>query len=1406
MNKLLPIYIVLFFSLISVKVLAVCSAHSGNATLNEIMKEGGNGGVFIEIELLDLAISSVIYDQWTIRICHDEGNGNNQSSECKDISVADMNDATQWIWVEDPIIDKGFIDFQDGFDLSLLDKSGQFIDYIQVGNYSGQNFPVPLPDQCGYNELEYVFPIPNDITNGTKILLRKPDGTGEWLESKNLNEYPATPGGGNDGSSGAALVVDYRLEETLWDGSVAEVVDNTGNGNNGQSLNGANTNDAFSALTGSPGTCGYGEFDGVDAHVSIPDNDLLDMSDSLTITAWVYPTKAAQQVIVSKARRNSNKNNYQLSLGAGNTLLFQYNSGGVGKSVSTFTSVPIDTWSHVAITYTDGVQRFYINGVQTDTGNNTGILDTNDTTLDIGGEISWDNLPNGAFFFEGRIDEVRVYDGALTGAEVRVVASETHDCSSLLIAYYQMDELAWNGTSNEVVNQVRNSLHGTAIRGAKTDNITPALPGPLGTCGYGTFDDGRREYVQVDDDDALDFTDELTITTWIYPTRLPTGNNLMSILSKDENYEFHVDSAGKIFWWWDTDNFRTDNAVIVELNKWYHIAITYKSGQQYIYVNGQVAGDNDHLGLLNTNNDPLQIGQDQGFNGRYFEGYIDEVKIYDGALSDTEVYDIFEERHPCESFIDHFEIDALNGQGLTCEVDTVTLRACSDASCNTLNHDNFLVSLTVSEGNNPVLTKEVTIVGGEVNIDYRYTKLGIATLSLDQTFECINGSPTDCDVTFVDAGFRFVADKSGTALPLQLSGKPSDIGFNADTLRIEAVKADPLDPSACIPLLIGDPADVAVIDMAASYQSPISGSQSVNISGTDIDTAVSGTAFDDLPFSGVTLDFSDLPQNSAEYIFTYPNAGSIVLNARYELPDDEGNPSGDFIKGTSNPIIVRPFAFDLFVDKNLPTGDTAYKVNPAATDGSGGEEDVFTVAADEIRINTRAVAWKTGDDANANGLADQGEDLTTNATTNNFIDVSLSNLSHTQLLPTSDIDGTLSVETGAEFTFGSQVDIATYDEVGIISLQALKEDYLAAGVSIEGNTPYVGRFIPSHFTITSIADGILTGTCSVGDSTELPFVYSGQMLSGSPTKGALSYLTTPSFVIEARNKDDVLTQNYIDDFLKLSLTSFQRLMVPNFAVPSVSTLAPVTDTSRMGKDTTNLVRLTANLDDANFTGVKGVISYSYHDDDNFVYAHEENSEVNEFTSDIDLSMVSIIDSDSVAAQDYDLDSANGLILTLKPSGKLIRFGRAQLANSYGPDTSDLPQTLSVNYYTDDGYVLSKNDTCTTYDYNNISLSNISLDPALTPVQVIVPGKFSDELPLGETRDIILEAPTDSIKGVNTGQVGVIYNISDWLQYDWAYDTEGVDGLFNDNPRGIATFGIYRGNDRIIYQREIEKTN
>jgi len=966
MNKLLPIYIVLFLSLISAKVLAACSAHVGKATLNEIMKEGGNNGVaFIEIDLLDLSITPVTYDQWTMRICHDEGNDNNQTKQCKSVSVADMNDATPWIWAAEPIIDKDYIDFQDGFDLSLLDGNGQFIDYIQIKGYSGQNFQ----DSCRYDDLQYVFPIPSDIENGTKILLRKPDGTGEWKESKNLNEYPPTPGGGNDG-------------------------------------------------------------------------------------------------------------------------------------------------------------------------------------------------------------------------------------------------------------------------------------------------------------------------------------------------------------------------------------------------------------------DPV---------------------------------------------IHHFEIDTLNGQGLTCEPDVISVKACSNVSCNTLIHDAVDVVLSVSDGNGVVLNKNITVVGGEIDVEYIHTKAEVVNLSLDQTYICIYGDPATCDVAFSDAGFRFISS-AGTSLPVQLSGKPSKVGYNADTLKIEAVETDA--SGACAPLLVTG----SVIDMAASYQTPSTGTKAVNISGTDIGMAPASTAFDSLPFTGVALDFGGVSQHSAEYIFTYPDAGAMQLHARYELPDDDGNPSGNFIKGSSNSIYVRPFAFDIFVDKNLPVNDIDYKVNPAAVDASGGVEDVFTVAGGEIRIKTRATVWKSGDDANINGFADQGEVLTDNDTTENFTGVTLTSLIHGLVAPISGTLGDITVPVGESFNLGVQLDSAIYSEVGIISLLAQQNNYLAAGINIEGTVPYVGRFIPDHFILEKI-DGDLAAYCDNETLPQvMPFAYSGQMSTATPSLGgAIRYSFNPSFTITAKSLNGAnTTLNYTGDFMKLVAGSIIR---KTFSVGTDTFFAPMFDGNKDGSQGTKLA-LTSDLKSVTTQSLRdnealGVVTYTYRNEDNFVYHHELNAETNIFATDINLPIVSVIDEDDVTAQDADGDFDGGdpsnaldSVLTLEPAAVEIRFGRAQLQNSFGPETSNLPQPLSVNYFEDGQYKIADTDQCTPYNATNMTVTNTGVvEPLPLPLPDVEPanGDFITEVPPGITRAIELAAPGAG----NTGQVCISYNILPWLQYKWATDPANlqcayiagdVDGLFNDNPFAIATFGIYRGNDRIIYQREIEKTN
>jgi|GEM_PF-2950761 len=749
--------------------------------------------------------------------------------------------------------------------------------------------------------------------------------------------------------------------------------------------------------------------------------------------------------------------------------------------------------------------------------------------------------------------------------------------------------------------------------------------------------------------------------------------------------------------------------------------------------------------------------------------------------------------------IDHYQIEH-NGNGLTCSPETITIKACTNSVCSPLSSE--AVSLDFqSDG----ITKEALTFTGSTTISLSQTTADILTLGIiNETIPpanatvCIGGNPNLCDIIFADTGFRFFENIESNPIPTQISAKQSNI------LKIQSIEKNP-DTGACQAVFI----DTTAIEMAATCVDPTACAGSQVAINTDNISTIDNIS--PLLYSSVNLNFNDNTVNSAEFIFTYPDAGKIKLHARYNIPDENGDPSGNYMFGTSNKFVVRPFGFFIDVVNNL-------KATTAT-------EAKFIAAGAEFTTIVKAVQWQ----------ADNDTDLSNNLVTKNFgseanaetVEVTpnmvLPNLS---TFPVSGILGTLSGNIFNTFSLGTSIeqgiatnDDMTYSEVGIISLSANLTDnsYLGAD-DVVGNEPYVGRFIPDHFVLEKI-DGDLAAYCEnpalAGD---ILFAYSGQMNSVSPSTGAIRYKVNlnPSFTITAKSLGSAnnTTLNYTGDFMKLVGSSITR--------PALSF-----DYAEDGSLGTKLV-LTADLKAVNTSDLVndealGVITYTYNEDDNFVYHHELNAEINKFTTDINLPIASVIDPDGVTALDADgdfdndgnLSNALDSVLTLEPVGVEIRFGRAQLENSYGPETSNLPQPLSVNYFKDGQYIVAENDQCTAYNAAKMSLTNIDLInfslvpalPAITPAS----GQFIDGTPPGVIRAIELTAPGAD----NTGQVCVSYDIFPWLQYKWATDPSNlqcpftstdVDGLFNDNPFSMAAFGIFRGNDRIIYQREIEKIN
>ena len=200
------------------------------------------------------------------------------------------------------------------------------------------------------------------------------------------------------------------------------------------------------------------DFDGSNDYINIPHNAALQLSDEITITAWVKSTDwttTKWRNIISKGRSvDFQESNYELWLYNSNTtsmyIAFYYlNDAHVetraGKTISIPTYMPLNTWTHIALVhkYTDSTAlKIYFNGVDVaPTWNTPSDVKTPHTTtraIAIGAGINWDGTAEE--FWTGQIADVRIYNRILPLSEIqsnmhRYIVAETG-----LVGYWRLNE------------------------------------------------------------------------------------------------------------------------------------------------------------------------------------------------------------------------------------------------------------------------------------------------------------------------------------------------------------------------------------------------------------------------------------------------------------------------------------------------------------------------------------------------------------------------------------------------------------------------------------------------------------------------------------------------------------------------------------------------------------------------------------------------------------------------------------------------------------------------------------------------------------------------------------------------------------------------------------------------------
>ncbi len=153
---------------------------------------------------------------------------------------------------------------------------------------------------------------------------------------------------------------------------------------------------------------------------------------------------------------------------------------------------------------------------------------------------------------------------------------------------------------------------------------------------------GENSNINIPDSDNLNVSQSVTIMAWA-----KSAKNKTAKIAQKGDWDGYGLGFDKWNGWFahlkfidgSTSTLKWDGGLPLT-NQWYHLAMTYDGSQSRFYVNGLLKNSQDKSGLLYRNTRPFSIGSDNA-EQKYFNGCIDEVLLYNSALSAEEISDYY---------------------------------------------------------------------------------------------------------------------------------------------------------------------------------------------------------------------------------------------------------------------------------------------------------------------------------------------------------------------------------------------------------------------------------------------------------------------------------------------------------------------------------------------------------------------------------------------------------------------------------------------------------------------------------------------------------------------------------------------------------------------------------------------
>jgi len=311
------------------------------------------------------------------------------------VSINHVNDSTSTTAVSIDVVARDDVSGVNQFRLSNDGSSWQTFNY--TSSYSTPTtVSWDLANQYGGST----------ATGLRTVYAQTKDRSGKWSSSfTDTIQYGSLSGGTpySDAVAGDGPAGYWRLDES----SGTTAANLTGSGA-GVYRNGAGVG-AAGLLTAEPSRKAV-SLDGVDDSVSVASSSALSPTQKVTVEAWVRPD--ALPATGSYATLVAKRSSYYLQLSGPRLEFGVYQSGGRRRLYAPAGALSVGTTSHVVGVYDGSSMKVYVNGVEVASAAQTGAVSTTSNGLQIG---SWTTSTE---FFDGTVDEVAVYPGALSANRV----------------------------------------------------------------------------------------------------------------------------------------------------------------------------------------------------------------------------------------------------------------------------------------------------------------------------------------------------------------------------------------------------------------------------------------------------------------------------------------------------------------------------------------------------------------------------------------------------------------------------------------------------------------------------------------------------------------------------------------------------------------------------------------------------------------------------------------------------------------------------------------------------------------------------------------------------------------------------------------------------------------------------